>query len=186
MLIKLSDWFYKNSQNNKLVVGFLLLDLVFMAGVMPQLGMALATEAGRELNPLDLHLMYTPSEAVSILDGFGENGRALYRNIELSVDIIYPIIYTVAFGLLISWLFARLISETNWFWRANLLPVGALLFDLFENTSIAILINGYPNPPLFVATLASIFTPIKWFFAFASILLIVFGLAGWLIKRFAK
>ncbi len=45
--------------------------------------------------PLDLMFFYTPAKAFEMMDKYGEAGRAVYLKIELTADIIYPIIYTL-------------------------------------------------------------------------------------------
>jgi len=96
--------------------------------------------------------------------------------VELTVDIIYPIVYTLAFGLLISWLFQRGYKPDSKMQKLNILPLGAWLFDLLENLGIVTLLSTFPAQITAVALLTTIFTMVKWIFAGASMLLIVLGL----------
>jgi hypothetical protein len=48
-----------------------------------------------------------PNQQAKIEAAYGEAGRASYRTFELTGDIIYPIVYTLFFALLVTWLFQR-------------------------------------------------------------------------------
>ena len=96
---------------------------------------------------------------------------------ELTVDILHPIIYMLAFGLLISWLFQRGFKPDSKMQKWNVLPVGIWLFDMLENLGIVTLLSTFPAQLTAVAWLTTIFTMVKWTFAGASMLLIAAGLA---------
>lgn len=186
MLIKMSDWFHKTSKKGWLVLLFVVLDVAFVAGVMPYMGAIMALAANNGTGPLDLNLFYTPEQAFAAINAYGETGRSVYRIIELTADIIYPVIYTLAFGLLISWLAARGFAADSRLQRLNLLPVGAWLFDLLENIGIVTLLSIYPSMPTALAAITAVFTSAKWLFAFGSILTILVSLGAWVIKAVRK
>ena len=54
--------------------------------------------------PLDLMAFSTPDKLFAMLEMMGDSNRIFYRNVELTVDIIYPIVYLFFFSLAISWL----------------------------------------------------------------------------------
>jgi hypothetical protein len=54
------------------------------------------------VQPLDLMLFASPEKIFSMIKRYGEYGRPFYRGVELTVDIVYPIVYLFFFGLLIS------------------------------------------------------------------------------------
>jgi hypothetical protein len=64
--------------------------------------------------------------------------------------------------------------------------VGAWFFDLLENIAIVSLLTAYPAQPAALATLAMVFGTGKWLFAFASIGLVLFGLARAALNGFRK
>jgi len=127
--------------------------------------------------PIDLQFFSTPAKLFAMVESYGEYGRPFYRNVELTVDIVYPIIYALAFGLLISWLFQRGFKPNSKIQKMNVMPVGAWLFDLLENLGIVTMLSTYPAQMTAVAWLTTIFTMVKWIFAGASMLLIIVGLA---------
>jgi hypothetical protein len=116
------------------------------------------------------------STPAQIFEMIGRYDVVFYRNVELTVDIIYPIVYLFFFGLLLSWLFQRGFASNSPIRKLNVLPLGAWFFDLLENITIVSLLSLYPAQPTGLAWVLIILTHIKWLFAGASILLILVGL----------
>lgn len=171
MLNNISARFYQWTKG-WLVLVLLVLDVFFSGFLLPLIqGMMQDGEGG--VQPLDLMMFSAPSK---IFEMIGRYDRIFYRNVELSVDIIYPIVYLFFFGLLISWLFERGFAPTSPIRKFNILPVGAWLFDLFENIAIVSLLAIYPSQPIALAWVLILLTHIKWLFAGGSILMILVGL----------
>lgn len=158
-----------------LVIVLMLLDMFFMGFVMPLIGGLMKSGTGLE-QPLDLMFFSSPEKTFAMIERYGEFGRPFYRNVELTVDIIYPIIYTLAFGLLISWLFQRGFKSDSKMQKLNVFPIGAWFFDLLENLGIVTMLSMWPSQPSVLAWLTTIITMIKWVFAGGSMVLIVVGL----------
>jgi hypothetical protein len=174
MLNKISSKFHSWAKG-WLVFVLVLLDVFFMGFIMPLIGGMMKGGTGLE-QPIDLQFFSTPAKLFAMVASYGEYGRPFYRNVELTVDILYPIIYTLAYGLLISWLFQRGFKPDSKMQKLNVMPVGAWLFDLLENLGIVTLLSTFPAQLMAVAWLTTIFTMVKWLFAGASMLLIVIGL----------
>lgn len=168
------------------VLFLFLLDVVMMGYIMPVASGILALAANNSVLPLDMLFFYTPAEAFAMLEKYGTAGRALYMKIELTVDLLYPIIYTLFFGLLISWLFQRAFSPDSKVQKWNAAPVGTWFFDLLENIGIVSLLAIYPSQPAALAWLTMLLGLIKWAFAFLSIGLVLVGLIGAIRNRFQK
>lgn len=158
-----------------LVIVLMLLDMFFMGFVMPLIGGLMKSGTGLE-QPLDLMFFSSPEKTFAMIERYGEFGRPFYRNVELTVDIIYPIIYTLAFGLLISWLFQRGFKSDSKMQKLNVFPIGAWFFDLLENLGIVTMLSMWPSQPSVLAWLTTVITMIKWVFAGGSMVLIVVGL----------
>lgn len=126
--------------------------------------------------PVDLQLFYTPEKVYSMIASYGESGRASYRTFELTGDIVYPIVYTLFFAVMITWLFQRGFAAGSPMQKLNVVPLGVWLFDLFENLGIVAMLSAYPATPAGLAWLAAACTLIKWLFAGGSFLLILVGL----------
>ena len=170
MLIKLSNTLNKYAKGWLVFILFLL-DGFFMGYVMPSIGTTM-----NSTGPIDLLFFYTPQTAYGMVAAYGEQVRAAYRVTELTVDIIYPIVYTSFFSLLITWLFKKGFPAESKIQRLNVVPFGAWLFDLFENLGIVTMLSVYPSTPTGVSWLTTIFTMVKWTFAGAGGLLILVGL----------
>ena len=168
------------------VVLLFIADIVMMGFIMPTAAGILAFAANNHVVPLDLMFFYTPAEAFAMIEKYSPAGRAFYMKVELSADIIYPIIYTLFYGLLISWLFQRAFKPDSKMQKWNTTPVGAWFFDLLENVGIVTLLAVYPSQPALVAWLTMIFGLLKWAFAFLSIGLVLVGLVKAAMNRFKK
>jgi hypothetical protein len=161
-------------------------DVVMMGYIMPVASAILELAANNSVLPLDLLFFYTPAEAFAMLEKYGAAGRALYMKIELTADLLYPIIYTLFFGLLISWLFQRAFPPESKMQKWNVAPVGAWFFDLLENVSIVALLAMYPSLPVVLAWLTMLLGLLKWAFAFLSIGLVLVGVVNAARNRFRK
>lgn len=133
---------------------------------------------------LDIQTGYSGEAAVEQVAAYGEEGRAYYGIIQ-QVDIIFPIVYSLAFVFVVLFLVEILGNENR---SLKLLVIPAILaavFDLSENASIYILLSKYPESPVRAGTFASVFGIVK----FGSIVLemvIVGTLAVMAIVKFLR
>lgn len=178
MLTRLSETLHKYAKGWLVFVLFLL-DGLCLGVVMPGLQkrmQAVTPAAGL----LDLMFFYTPEKAYAMIASYGSQGRAAYRVGELTLDMIHPILYTLFFSLLITWFFRRGLDPKSRFQRLNVVPFGALAFDLLENASIVAMLSLYPSTPAWLAWAATIFTMTKWLYVGAGMALISIGIvAAW-------
>ena len=181
MLSRISETLRKNSKGRLI---FLLLcgEIIFNALILPQQESKIKSVSGG-VGPIDLQFFYTPEKVYSMIAAYGETGRESYRIFELTGDIIYPIVYTLLFSLLITWLFERGFPTESKMQLLNVVPFGAWTFDLLENLGIVGMISVYPSTPSTLAWVTAIFTMIKWLFAGASILLLFIGIVAVMVKR---
>ncbi len=185
MLDAISQKFHQWTTGGR-VLFLLVADAVMMGYIMPVASAILELAANNSVLPLDLMFFYTPAQAFAMLDKYGPAGRELYMKVELTADIIYPIIYTLFFGLLISWLFQRAFRPDSKMQKWNAAPVGAWFFDLLENIGIVTMLSLYPSQPVFLAWLTMLVGLLKWAMAFLSIGLVLVGLIRATSNRFQK
>lgn len=184
MLNKVSERFYGWAKG-WLVLVLMVLDMFFAGFLLPLIqGLMQGGQGG--IMPLDLMVFATPDKVFGMIEQYGEFGRPFYRNVELTVDIIYPIVYLFFFGLAISWLFQRGVASTSSMRKLNVMPLGAWFFDLLENLNIVTMLSMYPAKPTALAWLLFLLTTVKWLFAGVSILLILFGLVMAIKNGFKK
>jgi hypothetical protein len=163
-----------------------LAESLMMFYVMPVAAGIMALAANNSVMPLDLMFFYTPQQAFEMMDRYGEAGRSVYLRIELTADIIYPIIYTLFYGLLLSWLFQRAFRSDSQMQKWNVMPVGAWLFDMLENVGIVSMLIMYPSQPEIMAWLTMLFGAIKWGFFVFTVGLVLVGLVKAAMNRFRK
>jgi hypothetical protein len=185
MLNRISEKFHSWATGWRVVL--LMVAEALMAGfVMPAAAGIMALAANNSVLPLDMMFFYTPDTAFAMIEKYGQAGRAIYMRIELTADIIYPIIYTLFFGLLISWLFQRGFKPESSMQQMNLMPLGAWFFDLLENLGAVSMVSMYPAQPTILAWLTMLSGLVKWAFATISIVLVLVGLVRALLNGFRK
>lgn len=168
------------------VITLLVADALMMGYIMPLAGGLIAFAAHASVLPLDLMFFYTPDQAFAMIEKYGQAGRDLYMKIELTADIIYPIIYTLFYGLLLSWLFQRGFKSDSKMQKYNVMPIGAWFFDLLENLGIVSMLAMYPSQTAVMAWLTMIFGSIKWAFFLVTIGLTLYGLVRAMLNGFRK
>ena len=106
---------------------------------------------------------YTVDEARQAVRDYGAEGRRLYRQRTLRLDLVYPVLYAVSFVLMMAIALRRL-SAPEWIGLLLLLPVAAAAFDYLENASVLALLAHGPEWPAFdaVADRAAMGTRGKW------------------------
>lgn len=175
----------KKYANGWLILLLLAGEIFFNAVYLPGVQARLEQDSGGN-GPIDLQFFYTPEKVYGMVDSYGEEGRLVYRTHELTIDVIYPIVYTLLFALLITWLFQRGFAPQSPMQRLNVVPLGAFVFDMLENICIVTMLSVHPSQPAIIAWLGTIFTMVKWLFALSTIVLIVVGLVMALKNRFRK
>ncbi len=168
-----------------LILLLAVLDVLFNTAILPRMQASLEAGSGG-VGPIDLKLFYTPEQVNTMIAAYGDAGRAAYRTFELTGDILYPIVYTLFFGLLLSWLLQRAFVSNSRARLLNVVPLGAWFFDLLENIGIVLMLSMYPATSTLLAGTTAVFTLIKWMFAIATLVLILFALVLAAKNRFAK
>ena len=184
MLTNLSNTLKKYA-NGWLVLVFMAGEIFFNAVILPA-QQAKIEAYPNAAGPIDLQFFYTPEKVYGMIASYGDEVRASYRTFEMTGDIIYPIVYTLFFSLAITWLFQRGFASSSTTHQYNVVPFGAWLFDLFENLCIVAMLSIYPSTPSALAWMSTIFTMLKWLFAVASVLLILYGLIKAAMNGFKK
>lgn len=178
---KLSNFFYSRA-SGYLVLGFLALQFTFSGAILPYFQKQFDPELNRGL--MDLSFGFTPEKGYGIIESYGEKGREIYLFVESFVDVIYPFVYTIAFILLVSFLFKKNGWNMQRIGILNVIPIGGLVFDLFENFGIIQILRAFPEKVDFWATFASNSGLLKWTFSGITILMVLCGLIGWGMKSF--
>lgn len=180
---KLSDFFYSRA-NGYLVLAFLAAQFLFSGAILPHFQKQFDPELNRGL--MDLSFGFTPEKGYSIIESYGEKGREVYLLVESLIDIIYPIVYTIAFILLISFLFKKNAWSNGKWAILNILPLLGMIFDMLENFGIVQMLRAFPEKVDFWAKFASNSGLIKWGFAGATLIITLVSLVGWGVKALKR
>lgn len=130
---------------------------------------------------LDTLSSYTPDHAFQLISSYGEQGRQYYAVIEVTLDLIYPIVTALMFSLIIFYTFKRAFPSNKWILYLSLAPYTVLMADLLENVCIVSLLLIYPQKSVLLAQISNFFTIVK--FSLAPLqLLFVIGVIGWLVQ----
>jgi hypothetical protein len=180
MLARISTLFHSWAKGWLVLVIFVAF-VIFIAITLP----ILQSSPGGSIKSLDARIFYMPEEAFSTVSSYGEASGFWVRTY-LTWDLVNPILYTLIFSLLISWLFQRSFGSDSKLQKFNVAPAAAGLFDLLENFSIVIMLLAHPAQPAIVAWLSTAFTMSKTIFLAASALLVLIGAVGAALNRFKK
>lgn len=139
---------------------------------------------GFENQALDGRRWYSPAEARDFLQAIEERGqRVFYAATELTLDIVFPIIY----GGLFSILLIRVYSPQS---AKNLVivPLLAAAADVLENITLACLALQFNGESSSVARVAAFFTAAKSILLVLSLILILVGALAtlWRNERLAR
>ncbi len=158
-ITSISDWAYQQAKPRNILLLMLLL-LLMTLYVFPYYTGRIVPDEGPSL--LDLHFGFSADKAYNTLEAYGEKGRAVYLEMLLVADTIYPLFYGLFLIFLASFFLKRILKSNNQFRVINLLAVDAVIFDFLENAGIAYMIHQFPLRANFVAGLTSVFNILKW------------------------
>ena len=96
------------------------------------------------------------------------------------------ILYSLMFGLILSWLLQRGFRPGSKIRKLNIRPFCGARFDLLENISIVILLSVFPAKPVMLAWAAALCTLMKMAFLGTSVLFIFIGLVRAAMNGFGK
>lgn len=168
------------------LAAYLVMAMYFMPRATERMNAAAqdTTIAPEFQGPLDLRMSYDTAAVRNTMTWLGEEGRVAYSNIEAQEDIVYPVIYSVFFALVLAFYGRRIFPKLPQLWYVSVLPLIAFVFDMMENYHIQKIIAAYPDLDAGFIERASMFTTLKWGFGLLSMFLIVVFVAVYLVKRF--
>ncbi len=116
----------------------------------------------------------------TLFNTLGESGREAYLYTQIPVDLIYPLLFSIAYCLLIAFFLNKLDKLNSVFYYICYLPVIAGFFDYMENFGIIVMLNKFPDLSENLSLLTNLFTILKSafttiYFAVLIITIVVFG-----------
>lgn len=149
----------------RVLVLLILLTALFPAVLFPAAGI------GND-KPLDLYFSYSPDQVYGYLGGLGAGGRNAYARMELTTDLLFPVVYCLALTVALAIGVRKILPFNNRLGYLYFLPLPVLISDWCENMGLSAVLHAYPDRLDAIIYAASMFTSLKWFF----LVLVVFSL----------
>ena len=172
-----SDLIRKYS-NWKTLVLFIVIYLSFGAYLLPKAEEKINEAAGSSVGIIDLTFGYKPDKTLGMVAAYSDEARKIYAQTEMTLDILYPLVYTILLCIGLS-----LLYKDKKYWWINVLPIITLIFDFLENYCIVALLNSFPEQSTSLASGVEIFKILKFVTFGASLLLVIVALINKLIKK---
>jgi hypothetical protein len=157
--------------SGRVTLAALLLFAIFIGYVLPDQAAKAQIYSGGAGSP-DSSFFYSSSDLYQMAETYGAEGRAAYVHARFTFDMIWPLVYLFFLCAAISWSLGRALPAGSPWRFLNLFPALGWLFDMCENLSTSAVMLAFPKETLF-ASLAPIFTLIKWFFVNGSFLILI-------------
>jgi len=142
--------------------------------ILPVLATLMGTISGDQASP-DTLPYYTGATLWEMALAYGEQGRSGYIRSMVLLDTVWPLVYTAAFCVAISFFSNIGFAPGSRLKRINLIPLAAGLLDLLENLSVSLVMAAFPEAPGPLLHLAGLFTAAKWGAVLASSLALAFA-----------
>lgn len=114
--------------------------VAFQVVVLPRL----TALPGGDVTSLDARVVYGAGDIAEVAAAYGD-AIPVWIAVYFTWDLVNPVAYAAILALAISWAVARgPVARSERGRRLNLLPVGAALFDLLENVTIAAILALHP------------------------------------------
>ena len=143
-----------------------LISILFPAVLFPAAG--IGTD-----RPLDLYFSYSPDQVYDYLDGLGEKGRSAYAKMELTTDLLFPVVYSLALTVALVMAARRVLPADSRLQYLRFFPFLIVIADWFENLGLAAVIHAYPDQRDTIVIAASLFTSLKWVFLTLTVMMLL-------------
>lgn len=163
----------------RVLVLLTLLSILFPVFLFPAAGIGGDT-------PLDLYLFYSPDQVNEYLGGLGAKGRSAYAKTELTTDLLFPVIYSMALMVALVMAARRSLPADSRLQYLRFLPLLIVIADWGENLCLAVVTEAFPDRLDAIVTAASFFTSLKWGFLVIVVMTLVILLALAVRKQFHK
>jgi hypothetical protein len=136
-----------------------------------------------EVKTFDSDLNYTAKDVYPRMNSYGAAGRNYYATTELTLDLIFPLLYSTFLALAMICVSGTEYKQSRIVQALSLLPFIAAGFDWCENFSLAIMLKKFPDEVLVLKNAVSWFTKLKIVFLVTSFVTIIVEVTVWVIKQ---
>lgn len=164
----------------------LILALPLILWVFPWRRSLLVSLTGLANPTFDVRFAYSSQDLLHALPSYESEARYLYAISEVTLDFIFPLLYTAFLIGIMAWLYCSAFPPNSALHKLVYLPFGVLLADLLENLSLTGLLLAYPPALITLARAASVFSLTKWLLSALVMLFIFAGLVSFLFTWMRK
>jgi len=157
--------------------------LLFNLVLFPLAGNMGGQKAGRAL---DLHFIYSPEQAHENIAMHTDAERRVSIVGHLTVDTVYPFVYTFLLAALILFLLRPLAGVRAGVQKLVYLPFAILVADFLENAGIVAMLARYPKWSPALAQVTGMMTTVKWSLVALTLTLVLVLLVFRLLRRGKK
>lgn len=165
------------------VVLILAAAFVLMSLVIFSVGWAPRIEAISGEPLLDTFFALSADELYRILGAYGPEGRRIYGQYLLWVDLLYGTLSGVTFAAILLAQSKGLDRLGGVLRAAALTPILMTVLDYVEDALLLLLLEHYPEVVIGLASMVSLVTSLKLITVYLSLLLIVGGFVWMILRR---
>ena len=129
---------------------------------------------------------YSASYVKTLFDKLEPQGREVYLFRQLPLDMIYPLLFTISFSLLLTFLFKQSFNPKSRIFILSLLPILGGFFDYLENMGIITMLLIYPKFSVALANITNIFTLLKSGGTTLMYISLIIGVIALILNKFGK
>jgi len=170
----------KNIKGKKVLSLFIITNLVYLIMIFITIPKVMKYSNGNKILDM-LPFGYSYAYVMQLFNELGIEGRNVYLNYQIPVDMIYPLLFGISYSLILAYFLQKINKLKTPYLILCLFPLIAASFDYFENLGIVLIILKFPNITKTTVILNSIFTIIKStatsiYFISLILVLIIFAL----------
>lgn len=173
MFDKLYQSFREAAKTGNVLILFLAC-LLFTGIVLPWANGELKSIANG-ISGAELPFSYSTEQVYTLFKSYGSQGREWYTFMQLTIYVVFPLIYSVLISLLILMLYGKLLLKEKFIKVLFLIPAVALLADYIESMCLVLMLVNYPYKLEVVSRMANMCTQAKWILLLLSMALTIIG-----------
>jgi len=180
----LTTWLYQHATIRNIILAIMVI-IPFNALIFPLMS-GRFRELANGLGTLDFQFGYLPGDATLQISQYGEAARKFYILIELTADLLYPLIYATLFSLILALVLKAGLTQSQPYYQLALLPVLMMAADYVENFTIVLMLAFFPALSIpAVAWVAAVASFLKWLLGGLSLLALLIG-TGILVSKLIR
>ena len=182
MITNLLTLLKKYSTGTKVLVWFLITQVVYLTMLLVTIPKVLTRAS--EMKLLDMMPTGYDIDYVKMLfENLGQAGREAYLYRQIPLDLIYPLLFSISFSLLLALILKTITKEGSMVFYLCLLPITAGFFDYLENFGIIRMLVTYPDISIFAAKTTNVFSILKSMFTTLYFIALLVSILILLLKR---